>query len=201
MHFERRKGLGTPDFSDLFSTFPGKKSSFLLITLFGLVLRSLAQDVQVPDYFSSPPTQDQTPNQSEIRQHLTESDAESVLNRAEDALQKLAAGDNSAADLFASIFGESVDYYDEGRKTPRQIALDKATIFRNYRSYFTRRVGNLVLSDTESPDVKWVSFSYRYEVLKRSGGVLRGLADARWALQEVGGKILVIATRETIHRQ
>ncbi len=201
MHFEKSGGLGKPGISSFCSASPAKRSGVLLFTLAGLALRSLAEDVEVPDYFSSTRSPEKSPSPSQVGQQLTESDAETLIDHADDALTKLAGGDISAAYLFASIFGQTVDYYDEGQKTPSQIVSDKVAIFRNYRSYFSQRVGELVLSDTESPELKWVSFSYRYEIVKRSGGVLRGVADARWALLQVGGKLLVVATRETVHRR
>jgi hypothetical protein len=86
-------------------------------------------------------------------------------------------------------------------QTPKQIAQEKADIFGSYRSYSTKRVGNPTLEDTDRPNVKWVNFTYRYEITKKSGAILRGVAEARWQLRKAGDKIFVIATRETTHRQ
>jgi hypothetical protein len=196
-----RKSWNPPAFSGLLDAFPVTRAWILLVAFVGLVLQSLAEDVEVPDYFSSARSQDHSTSRSQIGEELTEADAESVVAQADDALQKLAEGDASAEDSFASIFGASVDYYDEGQKTPRQIASDKATIFRNYHSYSAQRLGNLVLSDTNSPNVKWVNFTYRYAIVKKSGGMLRGVAEASWALRKMDGKVFVIATREKTHKQ
>lgn len=165
-----------------------------------MVIRSSAEDVEIPDYFGPPQTQQQAQISNASNEELTESDAEGLISAADNALQRLAQGDPSAAVSFASVFDVTVDYYDEGPKTPQQIAQEKATIFRSYRSYSTQQVGNLTLSNTDRPNAKWVTFTYRYEITKKSGAILHGVANAGWELQKVGGKVSVIATRETIQR-
>jgi hypothetical protein len=188
------------NFSQLL-TLSCRTANTLLIAGVLMAIRSSAEDVEIPDYFGSPATQQQSPSANTSFQVPTESDAEDLLSTADDALEKLAQGDTSAAASFASVFDEIVDYYDEGSKTPQQISQEKAAIFRSYRRYSTQHLGSLTLDDTDRPNVKWVTFTYHYEITKKSGTVLQGVANARWELQKVNGKVSVIATRETVQRQ
>jgi hypothetical protein len=181
--------------------FPVRRSIVLVIALAGFAVQSWADDVQVPDYFSSTRDHVESANRAGNSQELTQDEAENVIERADYALQKLAGGDPSIAYAFVSIFGATVDYYDEGKRTPSQIASEKQAIFRNYRTYSTELIGRIALNNSDSPNVKWASFTYRYEIEKKSGGILRGVADAKWALEKVDGKVLVVATRETTRRQ
>lgn len=181
--------------------FPLRRSDVLVIALAGFAVQLLADDVQVPDYFSSTRDHVESANPAENSQELTQDDAENVIERADEALEALAGGDTSKAYVFISIFGATVDYYDEGKKTPSQIASEKLAIFRNYRTYSTELIGKITLNNSDAPSVKWASFTYRYEIEKKSGGILRGVADAKWALEKVDGKVLVVATRETTHRR
>lgn len=176
-------------------------ANILLISIVTTVTRSSAEDVELPDYFAPAEAVQQGQTPAASYQELSQGDAEDLISNSEQALQRLAQGDSSAGLAFASLFDATVDYYDEGQKTPQQIAQEKTAIFRTYRSYSTQRVGELTLSSTDRPDVKWVNFRYRYEIFKKSGTVLRGVADAHWELQKVGGKVSVIATRETTQRQ
>jgi hypothetical protein len=193
--------FGPPGLRGCLRLFPARRSDVLFIALAGFAVQLLADDVQVPDYFSSTRDHVESSRPAENSQELTEDDAEGVIERADEALQKLAGGDASKAYAFVSIFGASVDYYDEGNRTPSQIASEKLAIFRNYLSYSTDRIGSIALDDSDLPNVKWASFTYRYEIEKKSGGILRGIANAKWALEKVDGKVLVVATRETTHRQ
>jgi hypothetical protein len=190
-HFQRRVG-----------SFRETCGRFLAVALAGFAISALGQDLTAPDYFATTREQSETStdNQSNQGQAVTEDEAEKLIAKADEALQKLAAGDVSGARAFASIFAANVDYYDEGRKTPDQIAAEKLAIFRNYRSYSTQRVRNLVLTSGDSPTVALASFGYRYEIVKKSGEVLRGTADANWAIEKVGERISVIGARETTHR-
>lgn len=79
----------------------------------GFAIPALAQDVEVPDYFSSARSRVQAPSPSENTQQLAQEDAENVIAKADEALQRLAGGVNPAADSFASVFGASFDYYDD----------------------------------------------------------------------------------------
>jgi hypothetical protein len=176
-------------------------ANILLFAIVITVLNSSAEDVELPDYFAPAEATQERQTSSVSYQELTQGEADDLIRAADQALQKLAQGDSSAALTFASLFDATVDYYDEGQKTPQQIAQEKAAIFRSYRSYSTERVGELTLDDSDRPNIKWVKFTYRYEILRKSGTVLRGVADARWELQKAGGKVSVIATRETTRRQ
>jgi hypothetical protein len=176
-------------------------ANILLIAIVTSVIRSSAQNADLPDYFATSEAVQQSQTSGASRQELTQGEADELISSADHALQKLAQGDSSAALSFASLFDTTVDYYDEGQRTPQQIAQEKAAIFRSYHSYTTQRVGELTLKGTDRPDVKWVNFAYRYEILKKSGAILRGAAEARWELQKSGGKVLVIATREVTQRQ
>jgi hypothetical protein len=176
-------------------------TSILLIATGARAFFASAQDVELPDYFGSSRAEAESPKSVGSVQELTQREAEGVISLADEALHQLAYGEPSAALSFASLFGASVDYYDEGLQTPVQIAREKADIFGSYSSYSTKLVGRPTLQNTDSPNVKWVNFTYQYEITKKSGAVLRGFAQARWQLRKTGDKIFVIATRETTHRQ
>ena len=88
----------------------------------GAAVRASAEDVELPDYFASARAESESPSSAGSDQELTESDAEGVIALANDALRQLADGNTSAALSFASLFDTSVDYYDEGVQTPKQIA-------------------------------------------------------------------------------
>jgi hypothetical protein len=214
MKHEPRELWSLPKFSRVLTLPSRSTTNLLLIAMAALVIRSSAEETEIPDYFVSARSEPQTPNPSEpseertetsrpseSSQELTEGEVENLISTADRALQRLAQGDLSAAGAFASVFDTTVDYYDEGRKTPQQIAQEKAAIFRNYRSYSTQRIGTLTLNDTGRPDVKWAAFTYRYEIAKKSGAILRGTANARWELQKTDGRVLIIATREMTQRQ
>jgi hypothetical protein len=191
----------SPKFSRLLLLFLRTATSVLLITIGAIAFLASPQDVELPDYFASPRSERESLKSVGSDQELTESDAESVISLADDALRQLAHGNTSAALSFAALFGASVDYYDEGVQTPAQIAREKTDIFGSYRNYSTKLIGRPMLQNTDRPNVKWVSFTYQYEITKKSGVTLRGVAEARWELRKAGNKIFVIATRETTHRQ
>jgi hypothetical protein len=214
MNHVARELWSLPDLSRMLTSSSRTVTNLLLIAMAALATRSLAEDTEIPDYFASTRAEQPAPSPSASSEEetqtshpgassegLTELEAEDVISTADKALQRLAEGDLSAAAAFASVFDAAVDYYDEGSKTPQQIAREKAAIFRNYRSYSTQRAGPLTLNGTDRPDVKWAAFTYRYEIVKKSGAILRGTADARWELQKSDGKVSVIATRETTRRQ
>ena len=116
-------------------------------------------------------------------------------------MDELAGGRAAAAIDFALLFDSRVDYYDQGEMTPQQIADEKVKVFKNYSAYSWELVGEPTLSEAERPELKWIAFTYKYEITKTSGAKLRGTGVARWKVRVAGSRLAVVATREVTKRE
>ncbi len=108
----------------------------------------------------------------------------------------LRANENKEIEKVLSFYAESVDYYARGAVSKSYIRKDKETFFSFFRSLNYTLADDLVITDTQNPDIKILTFTFSYQIQTQKK-TIAATAKNTWTIANFAGRPTIIAEKQT----